>query len=95
LYETNDNGEPDHLNNSADEHNKEELNATLASLETVKEPMLPAAAGGPVRIVRKLTHDQFRSRLVDHFDILFKKNGIKWPRRLGIRPPTMPRGKKW
>jgi hypothetical protein len=84
------NGEPDHRNNSADKHNEEQSNDTLVLLETVEEPMLPAAAREPVRIVRKIAHDQFCSRLVDHFDILFKKNGFKWPRRLGIRPPTMP-----
>lgn len=94
LYDSSsrdDNAEQqDHLSSSADEHNDEELNATMVLLQTVEEPMLPAAPGGPVRIVRKLSHDQFRSRLVDHFDILFKKNEIKWPRRLGARPPTMP-----
>ena len=81
--------EQDH-DNSSDEHDDEEYNTNMALLQTVEEPMLPATSGGPVRIVRKLTHDQFRSRLVDHFDILFKKNEIKWPRRFGSRPPTMP-----
>ena len=59
----------------------------MALLRTVEEPMLPAVAGGPVRIVRMLSHDQFRSRLVDHFDILYKKNEIKWPRRFGRSTP--------
>ena len=68
-------------NSSAHVNDNDEYN--MALLRTVEEPLLPATAGGPVRIVRKLLHDQCRSRLVEHFDILYKKNAIKWPRRFG------------
>jgi hypothetical protein len=85
--------EQDH-DNSSDEHDDEEYNTNVAMFQTVEEPMLPATSGGPVRIVRKLTHDQVRSCLVDHFDILFKKNEKRWPRRFGSRPPTMPGNKR-
>lgn len=54
---------------------------------TVEEPLPPA---GQVRLVRKLTQDQFRSRLVEHFDILFRKNQIKWPRRVRVNQPAVP-----
>jgi hypothetical protein len=53
----------------------------------IEEPLPPS---GQVRLVRKLTQQQFRSRLVEHFDILFQKNQIQWPRRLRARQPTMP-----
>jgi hypothetical protein len=39
-----------------------------------------------VRIVRNLSLGYFRSRLVEHFDILFHKGMIKWPRSRG-QPP--------
>ena len=76
--------------NSADKvESNEECNANMLLLQTVEEPM-PSVASGQVRMVRKLSNDQFRSRLVEHFDILYKKNAIKWPRRLGSRPPAIP-----
>lgn len=56
---------------SEDDDEEEELQPTIA------EPLPPV---GQIRIVRKLTCNQFRSRLVDHFDILFSKNQIQWPR---------------
>jgi hypothetical protein len=54
---------------------------------TIEEPLPPP---GQVRLVRKLTRDQFRRRLVEHFDILFRKNQIQWPRRVRAKQPTMP-----
>jgi hypothetical protein len=65
---TDDKAEQHHHNSSADKHNDEELNATMALLQIVEEPMFRAAAGGPVRTVSKLIHDQIRGRLIDHFD---------------------------
>ena len=47
----------------------------------VEQPLPPPIAG-EVRIVRNLTHNQFRNCLVEHFNILFLRNDIKWPRRL-------------
>ncbi|KAG7349035.1 DDE superfamily endonuclease [Nitzschia inconspicua] len=41
-------------------------------------------------IVRKLSMQQFRERLVVHFDIAFKRKEIQWPRaRLGLEEPTI------
>jgi len=55
---------------------------------TIEESLPPA---GQVRLVtRKLTQKQFRSLLVDHFDILFQKNQIQWPCRVRAMQPTMP-----
>jgi hypothetical protein len=34
-----------------------------------------------VRVVRALDFEWFRGRLVEHFDILFKRHEIKWPKR--------------
>ena len=83
---------PSSEDNDANENNAKEDDTDDINLEfmsTNEEPIPPAEAG-QVRIVRKLTNDQFRGRLVEHFDILYKKNQIKWPRRHGVRPPTMP-----
>ncbi len=32
-------------------------------------------------VVRHMPQDLFRSKLVEHFQILFRKNQIKWPSR--------------
>jgi hypothetical protein len=40
-----------------------------------------------IRAVRKLSIQFFRSKLVEHFDILFKQNQIKWPSRNGLTTP--------
>jgi hypothetical protein len=43
-----------------------------------------------VRIIRKLSLPYFRDKLVQHFDILFRQNKIKWPTRMGApAPPTL------
>jgi hypothetical protein len=47
----------------------------------------PIGAPG-ARIVRKLSQDYFRTRLVEYFDILFKKNRIQWPSRTGLAELT-------
>jgi hypothetical protein len=32
-------------------------------------------------VVNSLTYDDFRNRLVEHFDILYRRNRVKWPVR--------------
>ncbi|CAB9517408.1 Plant transposon protein [Seminavis robusta] len=32
-------------------------------------------------LVNSLAYDEFRNRLVEHFDIMFRKNRVKWPSR--------------
>ena len=39
-----------------------------------------------IRDARSMSLDQFRQRLVEHFNIMFKRNGIKWPKRM--KPPS-------
>ena len=38
------------------------------------------------KYVRKMNHESFRNKLVNHFDILFLENKIKWPTRDGTFP---------
>lgn len=42
---------------------------------------------GEVRTVRHLGLGYFRRKLVEHFDILWKQNKVKWPRRKGDQQP--------
>ncbi|KAG7342192.1 DDE superfamily endonuclease [Nitzschia inconspicua] len=37
-------------------------------------------------VVRKMSMQQFRSKLVEHFDIAFKKRELSWPSRTGLIP---------
>jgi hypothetical protein len=37
-----------------------------------------------VRIVRKLSRDFFRARLLEHFGILLRRKVIRWPSRIGL-----------
>ena len=39
-----------------------------------------------VRVVRNLSLDFFRSRLVQHFNIMFRRHKLKWPKRRGPGP---------
>ena len=41
-----------------------------------------------VRVVRKLSLKYFRSKLVEHFDILWSRNQVVWPRSRGSKKPT-------
>ena len=43
-----------------------------------------------VRVVKDLTLEYFRGRLVEHFDILFQKKQIVWPKRNKERRPSYP-----
>jgi hypothetical protein len=45
----------------------------------------PVVGSVGVRYVPRLSYGYFRSRLVEHFDILFTQNKIKWPSRLGSK----------
>jgi hypothetical protein len=48
----------------------------------------PPVGSDGIRYVRKLSMDYFRKRLVEHFDILYQRNEIKWPSRLGMPQPN-------
>ena len=39
-----------------------------------------------VRVVRQLSQEFFRARLVEHFDIVFRRGGLTWPSRRGASP---------
>ena len=41
---------------------------------------------GPIQ-VHKLSLASFRSRLINHFDILWRRNQILWPTRTDTEPP--------
>lgn len=43
-----------------------------------------------VRIVKDLSQPYFRSKLVDHFDILWRQGKIVWPSRHKAKKPTYP-----
>ena len=45
-----------------------------------------ALAGDNIQQTSELGLGFFHSRLVDHFDILFKQNKIQWPARRGMQP---------
>ena len=63
-------------------------------LEEAEEPAyrneegisVPRTVGG-VHVVRNLSLPFFRSKLVRHFDIAFKRNEVQWPRRLARTEP--------
>ena len=81
----------DNADHAGDEDEDKEVDAATRILPTIEEP-LPTATSKRVRVVRKLSNKQFRDCLVEHFDILFQKNEIKWPRRFAAQqPPRMPR----
>jgi hypothetical protein len=42
------------------------------------------------RIVCKLSQKYFREKLVEHFDIVWRRNEVVWPRRTGQTPPNYP-----
>jgi len=53
-----------------------------------KQHNSPEVCDGCV-VVQSLTFDQFRARLVEHFDILFHQKKIQWPSRCGVNLPTI------
>ncbi|KAI2494724.1 Plant transposon protein [Fragilaria crotonensis] len=68
---------------------------TTAGDETAQEQTMEQLDGGPaavrtvggVHIVRHLSLPFFRSKLVRHFDIAFKRNEVQWPRHLKRKNP--------
>jgi hypothetical protein len=44
---------------------------------------------GEVCMVRHLSLNYFRGRLVEHFDILFQRHQVQWPARRGDRAPAI------
>ncbi|KAL7545812.1 hypothetical protein ACHAWF_016511 [Thalassiosira exigua] len=50
------------------------------------EEVTPTEDGSPIP-VHTLPHEIFKSKLVQHFDILWKQNLIRWPSRTGTNPP--------
>ena len=41
------------------------------------------------KIVRKLEYSYFRTKLIEHFDILFQNQQIVWPTRIGYKKPDI------
>ena len=41
-----------------------------------------------IQVVRNLTLNYFRSKLVTHFDIAYKRHEVKWPLRSGRPEPA-------
>ena len=39
-----------------------------------------------IRVVRLLSQKFFRDRLVEHFDIMYQREKIQWPKRRGVKP---------
>ena len=48
-----------------------------------------ATIGGPIQVVRHLSLNDFRSKLVTHFGIAYDLGEVKWPARTGRRQPRM------
>ena len=42
-----------------------------------------------IRVVRNLSLDYFRGRLVEHFDILFRQGKVIWPKSRGQQPASL------
>ena len=61
---------------------EEENNVPEESLEMANEPAIQS--GNTVLKVRELGLNYFRSKLVSHFDIAYKRGEVEWPKRNGI-----------
>ena len=61
------------------DHPQEEVERTPAAVTTPISP--PAYSNNNVVVVRQLSLDNFRRRLVQHFSIAVAINEVKWPRR--------------
>ena len=70
------------------EEEGEEEEGTTEAIEvrnnTVSDPS-PDQDG--YRVVRKLSQDYFRAKLVEHFDIMFHQGKIVWPNRVTQQQP--------
>lgn len=49
----------------------------------------PTEDDNGVRIVRNLSLEYFRGRLIEHFDIKFANHDIQWPSRRGVQAPDI------
>ena len=65
-------------------------NEELIARGTTSNDPTPDANG--CRVVRKLSQEYFRSKLVEHFDILFHQGKIVWPKRAGKKQPDWVEG---
>ena len=78
TYDTSGMGPGDDVANAVEERHPVDLDREdITDCETLD---------GDVRIVKDLGLGYFRSRLVEHFDILFQQNKIEWPARRGKQP---------
>jgi hypothetical protein len=67
---------------SSNNHQQEQEQRAPAMNTTPR--IIPASANNNIIVVRKLTLDNFRRRLVEHFlSIAVARNEVKWPRRFG------------
>ena len=55
-------------------------NRKYVSIETTSNMVLNETSRNVINDVHKLPMDLFRKKLIEHFDILFQQNKIKWPR---------------
>ena len=39
-----------------------------------------------IHVVRLLSQKYFQDRLVEHFDIMYQREKIQWPKRRGVKP---------
>ena len=56
--------------------------SSTASDPDSAEAQEPGTADG-FRYVRQMTQNQFRRRLIEHFDILWRQGKVQWPSRNG------------
>ena len=61
-----------------DQDNEEIENVDLNRSELLKLPLVRSGAS-----VSSINFHKFRAMLIDHFNIVFHKNELKWPRRYG------------
>ena len=55
------------------------------------DPRVPEDAGGgtgEVRQVRNMSMRAFRAKLIEHFDIQWRRNAVRWPSRTGVLQMT-------
>ncbi|KAI2508513.1 hypothetical protein MHU86_5912 [Fragilaria crotonensis] len=69
-----------------DVDNASDADGTVGLMEE-DEPLALKTVGG-ITCVRMLSLDFFRSKLVTHFDIAYKRNEVKWPQRMKSRRPA-------
>ncbi len=63
-------------------------NFLFTPLPTVPEPEVENEVPGPIQ-VRKMDLPTFKSKLINHFDIMWKRGLLEWPSRNGTNPPPL------